>query len=465
MVAFDKQPWIRPQFGQDFAIFVDTSIIKRISALNRLFGRRPHPLSTFVFTDARWGDEDIIAIQAALKRVSDMLKGRKLPWTYAAFQFMSFGDDEDGIKHLYTLDASPRINPLAENNLLTDHQYFLCDGSVEAFIFKVRDWQVLRVDGIQPATYDQTLFERLVLKESNKQCIQSLTQMYMKGSIDSQQKKEEQYTKISEAHIKHTTKKSVTTWSADSIEGKGEGLILLLHGQPGSISEFVQRPLLSLTCADIGVDPATVEKRLIRWFMLAQDWGAIVLIDEADIYMEQRSVQDIQRNHLVAGFLRSLEYYKGMVFLTTNRVGTFDEAFMSRIHTKIHYPNFEEDDRQKLWDSFFQKLEGDRETTMRITQSAKDYVSSQDLRSLKWNGREIRNAFQVAVALAEAQGNKDDKGRVLIKLEHIRATVQMSKEFQDYLLKLRRADLSKRTSQMGNRYDAYGKEVEKTDKH
>jgi ATP-dependent 26S proteasome regulatory subunit len=80
-----------------------------------------------------------------------------------------------------------------------------------------------------------------------------------------------------------------------------------------------------------------------------------------------------------------------MLFLTTNRVGTFDEAFMSRIHTKIHYPNFDEEDRDKLWDSFFQKLEVDRETTMRITQPAKDYVSSQDLRSLKWNGREIRN--------------------------------------------------------------------------
>jgi SpoVK/Ycf46/Vps4 family AAA+-type ATPase len=136
--------------------------------------------------------------------------------------------------------------------------------------------------------------------------------------------------------------------------------------------------------------------------MLAQDWGAIVLIDEADIYMEQRSLQDIQRNHLVAGFLRSLEYYKGMVFRTTNRVGTFDEAFMSRIHTKIHYPNFEEDDRQKLWDSFFQKLEGDRETTMRITQSAKDYVSSQDLRALKWNGREIRNGELLLSLVLEA---------------------------------------------------------------
>lgn len=74
-------------------------------------------------------------------------------------------------------------------------------------------------------------------------------------------------------------------------------------------------------------------------------------------------------------------------------------------------------------------------------------------------------AFQVAVALAEAQGNKDDKGRILIKPDHIRATVQMSKEFQDYLKKLHKGDLSKRASQWGNRYDAYGKEVDKTDKH
>ncbi len=116
-----------------------------------------------------------------------------------------------------------------------------------------------------------------------------------------------------------------------------------------------------------------------------------MLIDEADIYMEQRQVQDIERNHLVAGFLRALEYYKGILFLTTNRVGTFDEAFMSRIHIQIHYPEFTDEERDRLWDTFFHKLEDDRETTMRITQPAKDYVQSQELRALKWNGREIRN--------------------------------------------------------------------------
>ena len=146
-----------------------------------------------------------------------------------------------------------------------------------------------------------------------------------------------------------------------------------------------------MTCSDIGVEADTIEGNLLKWFKAAENWGAIILVDEADIYMERRQVQDIERNHLVAGFLRALEYYKGILFLTTNRVGTFDEAFMSRIHVQIYYPEFGDKERDRVWDSFFEKLEEDRETTMRITQSAKDYVQSQELRALKWNGREIRN--------------------------------------------------------------------------
>ncbi|KAK7719795.1 hypothetical protein SLS64_001976 [Diaporthe eres] len=157
------------------------------------------------------------------------------------------------------------------------------------------------------------------------------------------------------------------------------------------IADYTKRPLLSLTCSDIGVEPTKVERNLIYWFDMAQSWGAIVLIDEADIFMEERQPQDLARNHLVAGFLRALEYFKGIVFLTTNRVGTFDEAFISRIHVPIYYGEFTPEQRIKVWDTFFEKLELDREKTMRILSSAKDYVDSSELQNLKWNGREIRN--------------------------------------------------------------------------
>lgn len=139
------------------------------------------------------------------------------------------------------------------------------------------------------------------------------------------------------------------------------------------------------------MNPKHIEDNLVTWFKRAEGWNAILLIDEADLYMEERQVQDIERNHLVAGFLRALEYYKGILFLTTNRVGTFDEAFISRIHVKIYYADFSDDDRSKVWNTFFEKLEEDRDTTMRIPQSTKDYVESEELRKLKWNGREIRN--------------------------------------------------------------------------
>lgn len=110
--------------------------------------------------------------------------------------------------------------------------------------------------------------------------------------------------------------------------------------------------------------------------------------------MEQRVTQDLSRNNLVAGFLRAMEYYQGILFLTTNRIGTFDEAFISRIHVSIHYPDFKDRDRKEVWNNFFRKLENEREDSIRIPISTKEYATeSSEMRALKWNGREIRNGM------------------------------------------------------------------------
>lgn len=55
--------------------------------------------------------------------------------------------------------------------------------------------------------------------------------------------------------------------------------------------------------SDIGTDPALVEANLTRDFKTARSWGVVLLIDEADVFMERRSSQDLQRNSLVAGEL------------------------------------------------------------------------------------------------------------------------------------------------------------------
>lgn len=94
----------------------------------------------------------------------------------------------------------------------------------------------------------------------------------------------------------------------------------------------------------------------------------------------------------VSVFLRIVEYYRGILFLTTNRVGQFDDAFISRIHTVIHYENFSNDEQDRIWKQFFNKLEKERRKDMRIDRSAWKYIfENKDLRKIEWNGRQIRN--------------------------------------------------------------------------
>ncbi|KAL4780122.1 hypothetical protein BJX76DRAFT_361130 [Aspergillus varians] len=65
---------------------------------------------------------------------------------------------------------------------------------------------------------------------------------------------------------------------------------------------------------------------------------------------------EFSHNRLVTVFLRKLEYYEGVLFLTTNRLMEFDEAVLSRIHLKIKYLELTKDARRKIWEVFFQRL-------------------------------------------------------------------------------------------------------------
>lgn len=345
-----------------------------------------------------------------------------------------------------------RINPMTTKEL-TPHQYFLCDRSVHGFIMKVRNWHRLDVSCFSEPKYDTRLVDDLVLASDTRNLIKSLSKKYAR---------EDSVAKPAPGpgNNAHTQDQ----WSADFVQGKGEGMIFLLHGKPGvgktytaeCIAEYTKRPLLSLTCTDIGTNPITIESKLTYWFKLAKHWGAILLIDEADIYMEQRITQDLERNNLVAGFLRAMEYYQGILFLTTNRIGTFDDAFISRIHVSIHYPGFSDADRGEVWESFFKKLERDRGDTVNIPPATRKFItSSKEVKAVKWNGREIRNAFQTAVALAEVEDEKDDQGRIILKDSHIRSIVRMSGAFKKYLATLHHGDESRRAAREGLRVDDF----------
>ncbi|KAI1174267.1 hypothetical protein F4777DRAFT_554436 [Nemania sp. FL0916] len=311
---------------------------------------------------------------------------------------------------------------------LSEHQYMLCMSHMDAFILKDREYDLLDVSGLVDVDIVENAIDRLVMRpETNKDTIKAIVKTY----ADSGQG----------GHF-----------NADFIRGKGEGQIFLLHGPPGtgktltaeSVAEYTKRPLLSITAADLGHEPVTVEKNLLGFFQDAKDWDAIVLLDEADVYLERRSAHDLKRNSIVSIFLRAMDYFQGILFLTTNRVGHFDEAFMSRIHVSIGYQRLDEEARGKIWDNLFAKLKEDHKNggpQILYEYDAKQYVKKDlEIRKLEWNGREIRNAFQTAVALAvfdskaaRAKGARDEDSIPEIKEKHLSQVVSMSAAFKEYI--------------------------------
>jgi hypothetical protein len=208
-----------------------------------------------------------------------------------------------------------------------------------------------------------------------------------------------------------------------------------------------------------------VEKKLEEAFQLAQLWNCVLLLDEADIFLAQRNENDIARNAMVSVFLRVLEYYEGILFLTTNRVGVFDEAFKSRIHLPLYYPSLEWKYTKKIWHTHLQKLKGSSLIEVDVEDIlayAENFFERQSGRDSKigpvWNGRQIRNAFQSVVALAGYKTQVDSGGaggRIRIDREHFERVSKVSNEFNHYIWSIKTQTDADKAERHGYRFDRY----------
>lgn len=333
------------------------------------------------------------------------------------------------------------LNPLEDQPPKNDLFFLVCSPNIPAFILADRRWGHVSLDHLSEVRCDTESFKYLVLDPGVKLTVKALI-----GKFASSDGK-------------------LSPWPNDFVRNKGEGRIFLLHGSPGvgktctaeCVAELTRRPLLAITSGDLA-GPA-VERQLSYFLALGERYGALVLLDEADVYLEARRARDLARNALVSVFLRALEYYRGVLFLTTNRVASFDRAFTSRVHVALHYRRLTGADRARVWAQQFDRLERDSGGKVVVSAGARAYVREGEgegegegpagrpgsgvvgeVGRLRWNGREIRNALQTAVALAETEAQEEGLERVDVAERHLRQVVKMSRGFKEFLRKRRGGD-------------------------
>jgi hypothetical protein len=276
---------------------------------------------------------------------------------------------------------------------------------VRGFNMQTKTWSNVLTAGIEPVIWDKAAFGNLAIDADTKELIEAL----IRNKIESDQ-------------------------SIDFVKGKGTGLIVLLHGGPGTgktltaetVAEIAERPLYRVTCGAMGTTATEVETNLGSVFHLGRRWGCVVLLDEADVFLEERALSDLARNALVSVFLRVIEYFDGIMILTSNRVATFDEAFKSRIQLALHYQALNEDQRRQIWESFIRNLETVDEPSS--INNIKSHLV--DLSKYSMNGRQIRNAINTARQLARFKGEPLD-------FEHLRRVIKVSGSFDEYVRKVK----------------------------
>lgn len=226
------------------------------------------------------------------------------------------------------------------------------------------------VDFLTEYVYDRTMSDKLVLDEQLKALVEMLIE-HKEGGFQ------------------------------DIIKGKSGGAVVLLAGEPGVgktltaevYAESKERALYSVQCSQLGIDPEELELELLKVFRRARRWNAILILDEADVYVRQRG-HDLKQNAIVGVFLRVLEYQGSILFLTTNRPEDVDDAIASRCVARLFYDYPTVEEQKKIW---------------RVLASAtKATISDKTIADIgkknpKLSGRDVKNLLKLSMMVKKGK--------------------------------------------------------------
>ncbi|KAK0712617.1 hypothetical protein B0T26DRAFT_651864, partial [Lasiosphaeria miniovina] len=307
------------------------------------------------------------------------------------------------------------INPTTEKDLDDDAKVLLT-GRVFAYVFQERKFAQLAVAKLRLAPKTALALDSLRIFQNVKDTLQGAIHGHFLQKETAENNPDQDWS------------------SMDMIQGKGTGLFILLHGVPGvgktataeAIAQANGKPLFKITAGDLGMTPEKLETSLRDIFRLASCFNCILLLDEVDTFFAARtkSGDSTNRNALVSVFLRVLDYYDGVLFLTTNRPGVLDEAFISRLNYTAYFPALTLEQTIDIWKHNIRRVKEIDKPLAKVQKRGALRVNENELVDFaryiyhegggqggpgRWNGRQIRNAFQVARNLAYYDHSKEQE--------------------------------------------------------
>jgi len=289
-------------------------------------------------------------------------------------KYSKFKNSASSFKNLNTTNKDGKV--IIESELeykfdsSNDHSLMNELPYVRVFSLLRKMYYFVHIEDLKEYEYDQKAIDKLVLPEENKYILNKLFSV--------------------NPHNIHQ----------DIVAHKGGGLIILAEGESGTgktstaevYAELKCKALYVLQVEELGTSSKELESNLTRVLNRIQKWSAILLFDEVDIFLSKRN-DNLEKSAIVGIFLRLFEYFNGILFFTTNRMNSLDEAVMSRVTLKIKYPKLDAISREKIWQQ-------------NLNSAGLEINSLSKLAAIAMNGREIRNYVKLSCILFEKEVNE-----------------------------------------------------------
>jgi hypothetical protein len=160
-----------------------------------------------------------------------------------------------------------------------------CRSVVRGYCLSTKSWAEFEIKTVADIKWNKDAFDALVIPAARKRLLEALVRQQQNNKADAA--------------------------FDDVVHGKGQGLIMLLAGPPGtgktltaeSIADRLQLPLYAVSSGELGDSSKEIESRFGQILKLAASWDAVLLIDEADAFLEKRvdTPEARDRNKRVAG--------------------------------------------------------------------------------------------------------------------------------------------------------------------